>query len=506
MSSTSVPAAVQAAIDQAVAAATKKADPAFKYDKPAVDRHPLPRIMIPEKMPYDTAIDWISKAAAEETKKVRIFHEISCFPTDGLLCFWKALVDTCGFAVNAGTPSFFGTKPPIMVAVRTGPNPDDSVNVPYGRMETPAYTGFLETTFKIEPGKMPSLIISGEVLSRERAAIDFIVAETRRLLASSSIYKGRAIRMSFDFLSSENGFDFASDAPLFMDVSKTEPDSLILPRPVQDALNIGLFACIQRTEAFRLNKIPRKGGVLLEGHYGTGKTMTAEVTARLCVDNGWTFLYVSDVAQLPDALRMAATLAPCVLFAEDLDRVTSGDRDAKIDEILNTIDGVDYKHKEILCVFTTNDVRSINPAMIRPGRIDSVVQFTPPDAETAIRLVQRYAQNLLDPSSDLTEAGEILAGMIPASIRAVVEKAKIATLLRAGVLSKNVTGDDVVAAAHSMRAHLAFVNRPEPTTATPLEIAAAQGQNGLRLLTASVEGLTSQVAALPTAILSAASN
>jgi SpoVK/Ycf46/Vps4 family AAA+-type ATPase len=74
------------------------------------------------------------------------------------------------------------------------------------------------------------------------------------------------------------------------------------------------------------HKVPLKRGVLLEGPYGTGKTLTAFVTAKKCVENGWTFIMLDRVAALKEALTFARMYAPAVVFAEDIDRSVEGER------------------------------------------------------------------------------------------------------------------------------------------------------------------------------------
>src|SRR5262249_43736373 len=150
------------------------------------------------------------------------------------------------------------------------------------------------------------------------------------------------------------------------------------------------------------------------------------------VRNGWTFIYLDTVLDLKRGLDFAARYAPAVLFAEDIDRVVDGERSVSLDEILNTIDGVDTKNGEIITVFTTNHVEKINPAMLRMGRLDALIHVAPPDAKAAERLVQLYSRGLLEDNCDLTEVGKMLSGKIPAFIREVTERAKIATIARVG--------------------------------------------------------------------------
>src|SRR5262249_9702485 len=112
------------------------------------------------------------------------------------------------------------------------------------------------------------------------------------------------------------------------------------------------------------------------------KTLTAYVTAKKSSSNNWTFIYLDRVAGLHEAFRFAKQYAPSVIFAEDIDRAVNGDdRTTDIDDVLNTIDGIESKGGEIITILTTNHVDQINRAMLRPGRLDAVISIQAPDAE-----------------------------------------------------------------------------------------------------------------------------
>jgi transitional endoplasmic reticulum ATPase len=111
-----------------------------------------------------------------------------------------------------------------------------------------------------------------------------------------------------------------------------------------------------------------------------------------------------------------------------VDRVTSGERSVEMDDILNILDGIDTKSANIITVLTTNDLMSINPAMLRPGRLDAVIDVTPPDAEAVEKLLRLYGGETIDADTDLSQVSQILNGNIPAVIAEVVKRAKLAQL------------------------------------------------------------------------------
>ena len=263
-----------------------------------------------------------------------------------------------------------------------------------------------------------------------------------------------------DWLREERGFNPDTDGFKFLDVSKVDEDGLIFDKVTKNLLNVSLFAFIRNPDACRKNGIPLKRGILLEGKYGTGKTMTAYVTAKLALKNGFTFIMVEDARDLEHIIKMARRYEPCVIFCEDIDRVLSKDRTISMDALLNTIDGFNSKGSEIMLVMTTNHVEDIHKAMMRPGRLDSVMELLPPDEEAAKRLIGYYAGTRLAKDADLTEVGKLLNGRTPAVIREVVERAKIGTIDRTGspVIEGSVNGEDLVVAAQSMDRHMQLMD------------------------------------------------
>ena len=84
---------------------------------------------------------------------------------------------------------------------------------------------------------------------------------------------------------------------------------------------------------------------------------------------------------------------------------------------------------------------------------------TPPDAEAVIRMVERFAGNVLAPNTDLTEVGEVMSGKIPAQIREVINRAKLEALRRTGSADSQITGQDLVEVARELLTETELFNR-----------------------------------------------
>jgi 26S proteasome regulatory subunit T2 len=140
-------------------------------------------------------------------------------------------------------------------------------------------------------------------------------------------------------------------------------------------------------------------GVILYGEPGTGKTLLAKAVAN---QTSATFLrvvgseliqkYLGDGPKLVRELfRVADDLSPSIVFIDEIDAVGSkryesssgGTREIQrtMLELLNQLDGFDERG-DVKVIMATNRIESLDPALIRPGRIDRKIEFPLPDTKT----------------------------------------------------------------------------------------------------------------------------
>jgi transitional endoplasmic reticulum ATPase len=236
-----------------------------------------------------------------------------------------------------------------------------------------------------------------------------------------------------------------------------DENALIYSRDIERSIQTNLFTPIERVQDCIANGIPVKRGIMLGGSYGTGKTLAARVASKKAVDNGLTFVCVLRADELDDAINFAKLYSSpaTVLFCEDIDRALAGERTVRIDDILNTIDGIDSKNQNLITVLTSNHLDDVNPAMLRPGRLDAIIEVTAPDAEATARLIRLYAGKALNASEDITSAASRLAevGTIPAVIAEVVKRAKLSELAMSarGTVVTNLSAAALDDAAFTMK-------------------------------------------------------
>jgi len=140
-------------------------------------------------------------------------------------------------------------------------------------------------------------------------------------------------------------------------------------------------------------------GVIFYGPPGTGKTLLAKAVAN---ETSATFLrvvgseliqkYLGDGPKLVRELfRVAEENAPSIVFIDEIDAVgtkryesnSGGEREIQrtMLELLNQLDGFDARG-EIKVIMATNRIETLDPALLRPGRIDRKIEFPLPDVKT----------------------------------------------------------------------------------------------------------------------------
>jgi transitional endoplasmic reticulum ATPase len=400
-------------------------------------------LVVPESMDLLKAAAALERQHEAEEEIVFFQHDIRVFPWEGALALKQALTEVFGYAEHLGSWGWFGRNPPQEIAVEIGPN--ETIKVPFGQFAFPLAKDNDSEYFVMGHDKVDGMVVfqlAGYVRRKYLPQVDKVVAKVKEIVDAKPLYKGKAFTIDFA----------AKPVPAirFVDLSGIDVTEIVFTQELTNLIADNILTPIKHTEAVKAAGIPLKRGVLLAGPYGTGKSLLARGIAKTAQENGWTFLYLKEATQLPQAIHFAKQYQPTVIFAEDIDRTVSGERTSEMDKILNTLDGIDTKTTQVMVVLTTNHLDQINQAMLRPGRLDVILKVTPPDAEAVQRLIGVYAKGRLEIGTDLSEAGRLLDGYTAAVVREVVERAKLMTISRTGSAVALMTGDDVVRSAQTM--------------------------------------------------------
>jgi len=193
-------------------------------------------------------------------------------------------------------------------------------------------------------------------------------------------------------------------------------------------------------------------GVILYGPPGTGKTLLAKAVAN---HTKATFLrivgsemikkYLGEGPKLVRELFQAASdNAPCIIFIDEIDAVGSkrynaqsgGEREIQrtMLELLNQLDGFDDRG-DVKVIMATNRIDQLDPALLRPGRIDRKIEFPLPDDKTKKKIFELQTAKMtiapdvnVDQYVDANSSGaDIKAICTEAGLLALRERRKMVT-------------------------------------------------------------------------------
>jgi transitional endoplasmic reticulum ATPase len=162
---------------------------------------------------------------------------------------------------------------------------------------------------------------------------------------------------------------------------------------------------IEHPEKFEKFGMSPSRGVLFYGPPGCGKTLLAKAVANECQANFisvkgpelLTMWFGESEANVRDTFAKARGAAPCVLFFDELDSIAqqrggnSGDGggagDRVMNQLLTEMDGVGAK-KNVFVIGATNRPDIIDPALMRPGRLDQLIYIPMPDFESRLSILK----------------------------------------------------------------------------------------------------------------------
>ena len=188
-------------------------------------------------------------------------------------------------------------------------------------------------------------------------------------------------------------------------------------------------------------------GILLFGPPGTGKTLLAKAVAN---ESECNFISVKGPELLSkwvgesekgvrEIFRKARQAAPSIIFFDEVDALvprrgmymgSSHVTESVVSQVLTELDGLE-ELKNVVVLAATNRPDMIDPALMRPGRLDRVIYVPPPDVESRKKIFEVYLRN-----ADAILAGDLKIsdfvaktdGFVGADIEALVREAKLGAM------------------------------------------------------------------------------
>ncbi|WP_430334006.1 AAA family ATPase [Rhodococcus sp. ACT016] len=237
----------------------------------------------------------------------------------------------------------------------------------------------------------------------------------------------------------------------------------------KQALTEAVLWPLQHPDSFARLGVDPPRGVLLYGPPGCGKTYLV----RALASSGQLSVHAVKGAELMDKwvgasekavrelFQRARDSAPSLIFLDEVDALAprrgqssdSGVSDRVVAALLTELDGVEPL-RDVVVLGATNRPDLIDPALLRPGRLERLVFVPPPDADARKEILRTSGRSVpLAEDVDIAALAEDLDGYSAADCSAVLREAALAAMRRS-VDAADVTADDVAAAREKVRPSL----------------------------------------------------
>ncbi|CAL9691392.1 unnamed protein product [Knipowitschia caucasica] len=190
------------------------------------------------------------------------------------------------------------------------------------------------------------------------------------------------------------------------------------------------------------SKLPirHRSGVLLYGAPGTGKTLLVRAVAK---DSGMNFISIKGPELLSkyigaseqgvrDVFQKAQAAKPCILFFDEFDSLaprrghdSTGVTDRVVNQLLTQLDGVEGL-QGVYVLAATSRPDLIDPALLRPGRLDKCLYCPPPNQEERVEILKALSGGLcLDVDVELERLAADTELFTGADLRALIYNAQL---------------------------------------------------------------------------------
>lgn len=237
----------------------------------------------------------------------------------------------------------------------------------------------------------------------------------------------------------------------------------------KQALTEAVLWPLQHPETFQRLGVQPPRGVLLYGPPGCGKTFVV----RALASSGRLSVHAVKGAELMDKwvgssekavrelFQRARDSAPSLVFLDEIDALAprrgqsfdSGVTDRVVAAMLTELDGIEPL-RDVVVLGATNRPDLIDPALLRPGRLEKLVFVEPPDAEARTQILHTAGKSVpLAADVDLEVLAADLDGYSAADCVALLREAAL-TAMRRSIDAADVTADDVARARETVRPSL----------------------------------------------------
>jgi len=222
---------------------------------------------------------------------------------------------------------------------------------------------------------------------------------------------------------------------------------------------------LTRPEIFRRIGVEPPKGILLFGAPGTGKTLIAKAVAH---EAKATFIRMSGselvhkfigegAGLVRELFQLARERAPAIVFIDEIDAVgsmrtndgTSGSAEVQrtLMQLLAEMDGFDNRG-DVRIMAATNRADMLDPALLRPGRFDRLIEIPVPDKDARLQILKIHSRNMKLGTVDLKEIALITEKATGAELEAICREAGMMAVRRD---ADEISMIDYTAAVHKVK-------------------------------------------------------
>jgi ribosome biogenesis ATPase len=225
---------------------------------------------------------------------------------------------------------------------------------------------------------------------------------------------------------------------------------------IREELRMSIVEPIRNPALFKLVGLTAPAGVLLYGPPGCGKTLVAKAVSNESKANfisikGPELLnkYVGESEKaIRNLFQRAKSSAPCIIFFDELDSLcpkrgseNNSASERVVNQLLTEMDGLEDR-KQVFVIAATNRPDIIDPAMLRPGRLDKLLYVPLPDKEGRLSILCTHLKD--KPTDNSINAKEIAydqrcEGFSGADISALVREAATDAIRKASTTNPVIT-------------------------------------------------------------------
>jgi len=247
-----------------------------------------------------------------------------------------------------------------------------------------------------------------------------------------------------DFLNALKDINPSAIREIFVEIPKISWTEVGGLAEVKEKLTDSVIMPLKHRDLFESANVKPPKGIMLTGPPGTGKTLLAKALANQSNVNfisvkGAELLskYVGESEKaVREVFQKAKQVSPTIIFFDEMDALAPKRSDADsnrvservVSQLLSELDGIE-ELVDVFVLASTNRVDMVDPAILRPGRFDMIIEIPPPNESEILDILTIHTkQKPLEKDVNLEKLAAKMTGMTGADIELICNRASIISI------------------------------------------------------------------------------